>query len=564
MAKTSDYWDKRAIKRMTDNEKLSEEYINRIKKIYNQAYRNIDIEIAKIYKNYSKETGLDTQKLKELLTAKETSKTWKTLKRQGLDRYVLDNYKSRISRLEQIQAQIYAKAKLIYSKEELEQTMCYKGVINDSYYKAFYDTQMGTNYDFGFNKIDNNLLNSILNEKWSGKNYSQRIWTNTDILAETVSQIVGAGLLSGQSIAKTSRQLRDRFNVAKYYAERLVRTETNHFHNEADAMAYEEMGINEYVFVAVLDNRTSPMCQENDNKRFKYKDRNVGVNYPPLHPNCRSTTRGYLGEEAEKQLKRRARNPLTGETETIDNISYKDWLKQHNIADVKDGKFRTSQNVIYDTKTLNKFDKKLVESNAKQLQGLLNKYPKIENFVKEKGLRFGGTNKECIAVTSHTYDMKNLGIGLSKDYYTDKQVYTDTIKRLVKNNKFMPCTDKHINTYALNHEFGHLIENYLISEYNKNNLALYNNYRTKVRMAKSPSIANKIVEDWERNICRDIADDICKIALKNNPKIDFDKNISLYGATKHQEFFAECFANMVSGKPNELGKAMKEYLKGVM
>ena len=61
-------------------------------------------------------------------------------------------------------------------------------------------------------------------------------------------------------------------------------------------------------------------------------DRKVGVNYLPLHPNYRSKTRGYLGKEAEKQLKRRARNPLTGKSELIDNISYKDWLKQHDIV----------------------------------------------------------------------------------------------------------------------------------------------------------------------------------------------------------------------------------------
>ena len=87
MSKTPNYWDKRAINRMTMAEKQSETYIKRVKKIYEQAFRNIDGEIARVYKNYSKETGLDVSKLKELLTVKETSKTWKTLKRQGLDKY---------------------------------------------------------------------------------------------------------------------------------------------------------------------------------------------------------------------------------------------------------------------------------------------------------------------------------------------------------------------------------------------------------------------------------------------------------------------------------------------
>jgi SPP1 gp7 family putative phage head morphogenesis protein len=317
---------------MTEAEKHSEAYIYRIKKIYEQAYRNVNREINRVYWNYYKDTGVDIDKLKELLTRSETEKLWEQMKKQGLDRFIKNNYKSRISRLEQIQAQIYAKAKLIYPKEELEQTMCYEGVINNSYYKAVYDTQMGTGYDFAFNKIDKNLVSSILNEKWSGKNYSQRIWKNTDILAESVSQLVGGALLSGQSIQKTTREIKERFRVSKYYAERLVRTETNHFNNEADALAYEEMGVDQYVFVATLDDRTSPMCQSHDNKKYKYKDREVGVNYPPLHPNCRSTTRGYLGEEAEANLQRRARNPKTGRTELIGNISYEEWAKNNGLA----------------------------------------------------------------------------------------------------------------------------------------------------------------------------------------------------------------------------------------
>ena len=344
MAKPSSYWDRRALRRLTEAEKQSEAYSKRIQKIYEQAHRNIQRDIDNIYQNYSKATGLDIQSLKTLLSKTETDKLWKELKAKGLDKYVMENYKARISRLEKLQAQIYAKAKEIYPQEQLEQTMCYDGVINNSYYKAIYDTQMGTGYDFAFSKIDDNMVSAILNEGWGGKNYSkkalnkalglnydQRIWNNTDILAESLSEIVGGALMSGQSYAKTSRQIRERFNVAKYYADRLVRTESNHFHNEADAMAYEEMGVDKYVFMAVLDTRTSTMCQDMDGEVIDLKDKEVGKNFPPLHPNCRSTTRAYMGEEIEKTLKRRARNPITGENEVIDNISYKDWAKQHGL-----------------------------------------------------------------------------------------------------------------------------------------------------------------------------------------------------------------------------------------
>lgn len=332
MAKSAKYWDDRAIRRLTDAEKQSEAYIKRIQKVYDRANRNVQRDIEAIYARYSKSTGMDVQSLKELLTASETKKLWEEMKRKGLDKYVKGNYKARISRLEKIQAQIYAKAKEVYPEELLQHTMCYEGVINNSFYRAIYDTQMGTGFDFAFSKIDDNMVSALLNEAWSGKNYSTRIWGNTDIIADSIAEIVGGALISGQSIEKTARQIRERFGVGKYYAERLVRTETNHFNNEADAMAYEEMDVDKYVFLATLDTRTSTKCQEKDGEVIPLKERQVGVNFPPLHPNCRSKTRAYMGEEIEATLKRRARNPVTGKTEIVDNISYEEWAKQHGIG----------------------------------------------------------------------------------------------------------------------------------------------------------------------------------------------------------------------------------------
>lgn len=379
MAKSNKYWDNRAIRRLTDAEKQSDAYIKRIQKMYDRANRNVQRDIEAVYARYSKKTGMDVQSLKELLTASESDKLWAEMKRKGLDKYVKGNYKARITRLEQIQAQIYAKAKEIYPEEQLQHTKCYEDVINNSYYKAIYDTQMGTGLDFGFSKIDDNMVSALLNENWSGKNYSQRIWGNTDILAESLSEIIGGAMMSGQSIEKTAKQIRDRFGVAKHYAERLVRTETNHFNNEADAMAYDEMGFEQYVFMATLDTRTSTICQGLDNKVIPLKDRQVGVNFPPMHPNCRSKTRAYLGEEIEATLQRRARNPITGKNEVIGNMSYEEWynskVKEHGKADVNKA-FKKAQNKASDAAQYAKY--------AERLKGSPYLPKNLESFVESK------------------------------------------------------------------------------------------------------------------------------------------------------------------------------------
>ena len=612
MAKSSTYWDKRAIKRMTDAEKTSEVYIQRIKNIYQQAYKNIDGEITRVYKNYAKETGIDVQKLKELLTRSETKKTWEQMKRQGLDKYIQNNYKSRISRLEQIQAQIYAKAKQIYPKEELENTMCYKGVINNSYYKTFYDTQMGTGYDFSFNKIDNNLLNTVLNEKWSGKNYSQRIWTNTDILADSLSQIVGGALISGQSIEKTSKQIRDRFNVGKYYAERLVRTETNHFNNEADAMAYEEMGVKEYVFVAVLDNRTSEMCQSHDNKKYKYKDREVGINYPPLHPNCRSTTRGYLSEEAEKNLQRRARNPITGKTELIDNISYKDWINKQNNDTSKDLKNNENSNTIkdiqntllniygdrrshyqlnlmpkedFDENDINNIfnvnvkgiDNTIISDIATNLKRLGNNYystlTNIEladnNYIKYK------PNVNAYVTTQSKVLQSTLSLNPKK--LNKYREHIELIKGASENGYLPKINPENYKYYVSTHEFAHTIfnntmlgTNYInmdkniYSDFDKELTVLFENYKKKIDTLKiqKKKLNTKLVIDTD-NFTKEDSD-----LLKNINQEYKNTFVSDYATRDNlkDEFMAECFAEArLSDNPSstaiEVDKLINKYFK---
>ena len=171
------YWEERSINRFLESEKNSKKYINKIQDIYDQANKNIQRDIENIYDNYAKEVGIDKQMLKQKLTKTKSKKSLRLLKKAGLNK---NNYKVRISRLEEIQAQVYAKAKGIYKDEERLQKLLHKKTIKDNYYKTIYDTQIGTELGFNFNKLDEKTIDTMLNEKWTGKNYSERIWKNTD------------------------------------------------------------------------------------------------------------------------------------------------------------------------------------------------------------------------------------------------------------------------------------------------------------------------------------------------------------------------------------------------
>lgn len=96
----------------------------------------------------------------------------------------------------------------------------------------------------------------------------------------------------------------NRCGVGAFEARRLVRTETTCVANMAELYGYKELDIDEYEFSACLDSRTSDLCRELDGKVFKRNSAQAGVNLPPMHPFCRSTTLPVLPseEDLDKEL----------------------------------------------------------------------------------------------------------------------------------------------------------------------------------------------------------------------------------------------------------------------
>jgi len=327
---TAEYWDKRALNRADTSEKRADEYAKTIERIYRRAEAQVTEDINQIYRTYAKGAGLDVEALLQKLSIEDTHAFWLKMKADGHLDYITQNYQSRITRLEQLKGDIYGKIKSIADQENGAHTDAHTDTINEAYYQNIYDTAKGVGANIAFTGLNTPALDAMLAQKWQGANYSQRIWGNTDILATTVKESLGSALLTGKSPARVSAELAEQFNVSRYVADRLIRTETNYFQNEAEAKSSEDIGIKRYKYLAVLDSRTSATCIAHDDKVYLYEKRVVGLNYPPLHPNCRSTTRPYIGEDYEPAT-RRARDPKTGRNVTIQNMSYQQWAKMNNV-----------------------------------------------------------------------------------------------------------------------------------------------------------------------------------------------------------------------------------------
>ena len=299
--KNRDYWEERQVKReakaFTTIQDIEKEYKIALEK----AKQNINKELSRIATTYMKDNNLSYHDALKLLKG-DDYKVWKKdlhdymkeyknlLKTAPLEAKKLYleietlAARSRMSHLDSLKAQVDMEmVKLIFGVEDSAKNAL------TSVYK---DTFIEVTKDLGINAIvSRDKIKTVLDRPWSGANFSERLWSNTDKLAQTVKQEIVNGMIQGINLKTMTKRVSEKFETAKKNdVERLLRTEVNYTLNQATLDGYKEAGIEKYEFSATLDSRTSQICSELNGEIFEIKKIAVGLNYPPMHPRCRSTT----------------------------------------------------------------------------------------------------------------------------------------------------------------------------------------------------------------------------------------------------------------------------------
>lgn len=334
------YWEERALQREEYARRASTRAIKtKTVKLYAKAQKDLDARINRIFSRYAANGELTPEEVRRMLNTKEAEAELEALrkelnnikdpviKRKALARLNAPAYAARINRLEALKANIETETALLADREKRELKRLLEDVSGDTYYRSIYDTQIGTGLGFEFSALSKGAVNAIVNDRWKGANFSDRIWQNTSALANSAYGIVARGIMTGAGPQVMARQLADAMQSGMYSSMRLIRTETNRVHNAAEKVAYEEEGITEYRFLATLDGRTCDVCGALDGKTFPVSEAKEGVNYPPLHPNDRCTTTAVIEGQNRAELKRRALDPETGKTVLIPaETTYEEWL----------------------------------------------------------------------------------------------------------------------------------------------------------------------------------------------------------------------------------------------
>lgn len=332
------YWERRkareAFLMYEDVEAKAEE----LARVYAEASEDISSQVRRLRRKFQLKNNLSRREadrlLNTLIEPNEIRLLTDALKRDPKNREIgleLESqaYTARIQRLNKLQAGIDVTVGQIAVASNLAITAELKRVAEYAYYHEVFAMQQQADAAYFFNPMTPERIAAIMDRRWSGESYSQRVWDNTAELAQDVKREILKGMLTGASTARMARSIEDRFHEGATNARRLMRTEANYVANQVTLEAYREAGVEKYIYVAVLDLRTSEVCRSLDKKRFLVRNAKVGENYPPMHPWCRSTTIAWMPDDLLRALQQTAIDPATGKRIKVPMTwSWDKWYKE--------------------------------------------------------------------------------------------------------------------------------------------------------------------------------------------------------------------------------------------
>lgn len=289
------YWLKRSEELDKVATKVEKEVMKELSALYRDAFRSIEKEVNDFMMKYAVDHKLDYATVTQMLTPidlaeynQKIEELYAMYRDTGSEYIKIEidrlNARAKITRLQALQDAI--------NVELTKVTHEYQMTLEDTLIGLFTEQYKEVSELLGIMApvINREAIKTIIEYPYAGKMFSDRIWDNKDALVKHIKQNLTAGIIRGDSIQKMSRQLKKDLNVLYYQAERLVRTETNYAMNQGHLKGYADSGVVEkYEFLAAIDSRTSKLCKNQNGKVYKLSEATVGVNYPPVHCNCRST-----------------------------------------------------------------------------------------------------------------------------------------------------------------------------------------------------------------------------------------------------------------------------------
>ena len=315
----------------------AEDYAKDLAKYYIAASRHLQSEQNAILRRFALTHHMTVKEAEELISSlkePDIKELIKALKKDPKNAELVKEFeahsaRARIMRLNSLQSQVTYTAGQIQVLLNKKAQKLFVNLARSAYYNTMFDAMQRAGYGFNVKMLDPKRIKRVMDRSWTGAGFSKRLWSNTKALEDAVKREIMVNLLTGRPLIKASQAINDEFGKGYNNARRLIRTESAYITNQMTLEGYKDLDADKYIYVAVLDLKTSEVCRGLDKKRFLVSSAKVGVNYPPMHPWCRSTTIPWMPDHLLKNMKQRALDPKTGKHVLVPgDMTYEQWYKQ--------------------------------------------------------------------------------------------------------------------------------------------------------------------------------------------------------------------------------------------
>lgn len=246
--------------------KNNQYWIKRVSKITWQRYNDLEQENKKLLKFYQQAIDQVERELAKIAIKMQSNPSLSNQHNQKR----LSELKSKMSKItEELMLKIKG-----FTEEQI-----HKAIINQ--YQDIIVKIVGNDFALPNEK----LIKMMMDNPWSGANFSDRLWRNKSLLEFNLNEVLTRGFIQGKTTVEIAKELSLRVEKNFNVCLRLVRTERMHYLNESSKKAYQDAGVKQLQYWAAEDERTCETCGSYHKKIMEFDETPI----LPLHPNCRCT-----------------------------------------------------------------------------------------------------------------------------------------------------------------------------------------------------------------------------------------------------------------------------------
>lgn len=426
------YWQKRFLQIAIDRDKEDAKYIAEMQKRQRALSKSLRNELNYWLDRYATNEGI-TREEAQMMLSKQEQKNWTMSLEEYRRKAIAGGYEqelnkeyftSRITRIEQLQRQLYFEFADAANKETKEMSEYLKSTLDATHLRHIYELGDRGKISVGYQRYSKRALEVAVNKPWKGSNFSKRVWGNhTRLMPDRLTKTMSAAIVNGWGINRTVDEMMQHVDkTLRHRMTTLVQTESAHLAEVASQRAMKETGVERWEWLATLETHTCEVCASYDGKEFDIDDANAPT--CPSHPNCRCTTIPVI--DGWKSSARWQRDPITGEGSVGEDMTFEDWRKKQE-APIKENKRSFNESI----------SSKLTDKQSEFYQSLL-----------------VGANKDALAM----WDKYNAELTLGST--TESGAHYSPLERRVNMNIEEDIRGswfaKPGNTFY--HEFGHNID----------------------------------------------------------------------------------------------------------